>query len=115
MKKVLVTGNLGYVGSVLVPELQKYRYEVIGFDIGYFKNCLISKIYKNKKIKQIFKDIRKANLNDFKNKEIYLSENNLESKLININNSTTTKVEIATLSNILKESNINKNNFFLWT
>jgi len=50
MKKVLVTGNLGYVGSVLVPELQKYRYEVIGFDIGYFKNCLISKIYKNKKI-----------------------------------------------------------------
>lgn len=67
MKKVLVTGNLGYVGSVLVPELQKCRYEVIGFDIGYFKNCLISKIYKNKKIKQIFKDIRKANLNDFKN------------------------------------------------
>ena len=67
MKKVLVTGNLGYVGSVLVPELQKHRYEVIGFDIGYFKNCLISKIYKNKKIKQIFKDIRKANLNDFKN------------------------------------------------
>ena len=67
MKKVLVTGNLGYVGSVLVPELQKHRYEVIGFDIGYFKNCLISKIYKNKKIKQIFKDIRKANLNDFNN------------------------------------------------
>ena len=36
VKNILVTGNLGYVGSVLVPDLTK-KYHVTGFDIGYFK------------------------------------------------------------------------------
>ena len=37
--KVLVTGNLGYIGSVLVPVLQGRGHEVTGLDSGYFRDC----------------------------------------------------------------------------
>ena len=37
--KILVTGNLGYIGSVLVPNIKKLGHEVVGYDIGYFKDC----------------------------------------------------------------------------
>ena len=52
---VLVTGNLGYIGSILVPELVKKNYNVTGLDIGFFKDCLISD-YK-KPHKQIIKEV----------------------------------------------------------
>lgn len=61
---VLVTGNLGYIGSILVPELIKKKYNVTGLDAGFFNNCLISKYQKPHK--QIIKDIRKINFNDLK-------------------------------------------------
>lgn len=41
--RVLVTGNLGYVGSVLVRHLRTVRgpsAELWGYDIGYFARCL---------------------------------------------------------------------------
>jgi nucleoside-diphosphate-sugar epimerase len=60
--KILVTGNLGYIGSVLVPILLEKGHEVIGYDIGYYKDCLL---YDDKiKIRQIFKDIRDVNKDD---------------------------------------------------
>ena len=60
--KVLVTGNLGYIGSVLVPILKKEGHEVIGYDIGYYKDCFI---YEDKtEIKQIIKDIRDVSIDD---------------------------------------------------
>jgi nucleoside-diphosphate-sugar epimerase len=60
--KVLVTGNLGYIGSVLVPILHDNGHEVTGFDIGYYKDCLL---YNNDiNIKQITKDIRDVSLQD---------------------------------------------------
>ena len=39
--KILVTGDRGYVGSVLVPVLLKRGYPVVGLDIGYFADCLL--------------------------------------------------------------------------
>jgi nucleoside-diphosphate-sugar epimerase len=59
---ILVTGNLGYVGSVLVPLLQSKGHEVVGFDIGYFKDCLLSSVQNN--FKQITKDIRDVDASD---------------------------------------------------
>ena len=53
---ILVTGNLGYIGSVLVPLLQSKGHRVIGLDSGYFKDCLLS--YASENFKQIIKDIR---------------------------------------------------------
>jgi nucleoside-diphosphate-sugar epimerase len=60
--KVLVTGNEGYIGSVLVPILLDKGFEVVGYDIGYYRDC---KLYEdNVKIKQINKDIRDVELDD---------------------------------------------------
>jgi nucleoside-diphosphate-sugar epimerase len=38
---ILVTGNLGYVGSVVSADLQAHGHRVVGYDIGYFAPCLI--------------------------------------------------------------------------
>jgi nucleoside-diphosphate-sugar epimerase len=65
--KVLVTGNLGYIGSVLVPILKKEGHEVIGYDIGYYKDCLL---YDDPlHIKQINKDIRDVSIEDLSDVE----------------------------------------------
>jgi nucleoside-diphosphate-sugar epimerase len=42
MKKILVTGSNGYVGSVMVPELIKGGYDVTGFDTFYYGDCTIT-------------------------------------------------------------------------
>ena len=60
--KILVTGNEGYIGSVLVPILQKYGHEVVGYDIGYYKDCILYEEAVN--IKQIRKDIRDVSIED---------------------------------------------------
>lgn len=40
--KILITGNMGYVGPAVVKQLRRSQpgAELIGFDIGYFGNCL---------------------------------------------------------------------------
>ena len=40
--KVLVTGCLGYIGTVLVPMLQKEGHEVVGLDSDLFRRCTFS-------------------------------------------------------------------------
>jgi nucleoside-diphosphate-sugar epimerase len=56
MSTVLVTGDRGYIGSVLVKVLIAKGYEVVGYDIGYFQYCNLSSEVKN--YKRITKDIR---------------------------------------------------------
>mgnify|MGYP006412491427 FL=1 len=53
---VLVTGNLGYIGSVLTPMLGQRGHQVRGFDSGYFRDCLLSPAVEPPE--QIVKDIR---------------------------------------------------------
>ena len=61
--KILVTGNNGYIGTVLTSELNKKNYEVVGYDVDYFDDCIL--INKNKKlIKHIKKDIRDVSEDD---------------------------------------------------
>ena len=63
--KILVTGNQGYIGSVLVPMLQQKGHEVTGYDIGYYKDCLL---YDDQVIvKQINIDIRDVSISDLEN------------------------------------------------
>ena len=40
--RILITGNLGYVGSTLVQHLRSVapRAEIIGYDAGFFAHCL---------------------------------------------------------------------------
>lgn len=40
--RVLVTGSLGYIGSVLVPMLLSEQHDVVGLDTDYFSRCTFS-------------------------------------------------------------------------
>jgi nucleoside-diphosphate-sugar epimerase len=40
-RRVLVTGNRGYIGSVLAPYLAERGYDVVGLDTGYFDDCTL--------------------------------------------------------------------------
>jgi Nucleoside-diphosphate-sugar epimerases len=64
MQNILVTGNLGYIGTVLSEELISRGYGVTGYDVGYFNNCLLCE--EQKPSKQIFKDIKDIEETDLK-------------------------------------------------
>jgi FkbM family methyltransferase len=74
---------------------------------------IFEELKKNRSSKNIFKNVALVS-EDFKNKneEIYLTKNNLESKLTNVFTPLNQKVVIETLNNILKEINVNKINLF---
>jgi nucleoside-diphosphate-sugar epimerase len=61
--KILIAGNLGYIGPSVVNQLRKTYpdAELIGFDIGYFTHCLSNASYipEIKLDMQIYGDIRK--------------------------------------------------------
>ena len=42
MKKILITGSLGYIGSVLTKYLTEKGYECHGVDVGFFKDCKLT-------------------------------------------------------------------------
>lgn len=65
--KVFVTGNLGYIGSVLTDILLEKNIDFIGYDAGYFRNCNL--IPTNTNFKQIIKDIRDVEKNDLNNSD----------------------------------------------
>lgn len=65
MKRILITGSEGYLGSFLVPYLQKKEnYNVVGIDAGFFRKCTL---YKDKNERTIYKDLRYITESDLKN------------------------------------------------
>ena len=60
--RILVTGDRGYIGSVLVPMLSEKGYEVVGFDSGYFSDNLLEKF--DEDYQKITKDIRDIEIED---------------------------------------------------
>jgi nucleoside-diphosphate-sugar epimerase len=62
MKKILIVGNLGYIGPVLVSCLRQHQpdLQVIGYDTGYFEGCLINHVVDNrfKADVQLYGDVR---------------------------------------------------------
>ena len=46
MEKIIIIGGAGYIGTVLINDLLKYKYKVI---------CLDNNIYKNKNSIKIFR------------------------------------------------------------
>ncbi len=65
--KVFVTGNLGYIGSILTDILLEKKIDFIGYDIGYFKNCNL--VNTNSNFKQVIKDIRDIEKNDLEDSD----------------------------------------------
>jgi nucleoside-diphosphate-sugar epimerase len=56
--KVMVTGNLGYVGTVLARMLAERSHDVVGFDTGYFQACELRESAPPQV--QVIKDIREV-------------------------------------------------------
>ena len=61
---LMVTGDQGYIGAVLVPILMGKGYEVIGYDAGYFTENTLQDIEED--YTKIKKDIRDIDKNDLK-------------------------------------------------
>lgn len=62
--RILLTGNKGYIGSVLTEILIKKGYDVVGYDTGYYDGCGLYELPVVKK--QIEKDIRNVSKDDLK-------------------------------------------------
>ena len=62
-KRVIITGSLGYVGSVLAPYLLERGFAVRGFDTGFFKDALL---YPAPEYETIIKDVRDITKKDLR-------------------------------------------------
>ena len=62
---IFVTGNNGYIGSVLTESLLNKGYSVTGFDANFYEGFKTNET--DYKTKQIFKDIRNISREDLKN------------------------------------------------
>ncbi|MDB4234603.1 SDR family oxidoreductase, partial [Alphaproteobacteria bacterium] len=62
MKKILIVGCQGYLGSQICKLFIRDKYEVDGIDIGYFKNCEISNTTKINIKKKLAQNITKNDL-----------------------------------------------------
>ncbi|HXS81188.1 MAG TPA: SDR family oxidoreductase [Methylomirabilota bacterium] len=58
--RVLVTGNLGYVGTVMTPLLERDGHEVRGLDTGYFDRCVMGDLGASGVSQQLDRDIREV-------------------------------------------------------
>jgi nucleoside-diphosphate-sugar epimerase len=68
--RVLVTGNQGYIGQVLVEKLRERGYEIVGYDTGYYQGLeLYPPVQPNRQIK---KDIRDVAPEDFKDIDVVI-------------------------------------------
>ena len=62
--KVLVTGHLGYIGTVMVPMLVQAGHDVSGFDTDYYKRCTFEAGGRILDVPAISKDTRDVNAAD---------------------------------------------------
>lgn len=60
--RILVTGNLGYVGTLLVPLLQAAEHDVVGMDTDLYRDCTF--VSAPPPVRQVRKDIRDARVRD---------------------------------------------------
>src|SRR5262245_42924980 len=63
--RVLVTGHLGYIGTVLTPMLVRTGHEVVGFDSDLFEHCTYPAGGSILQVPTIRKDVREAEVEDF--------------------------------------------------
>ena len=62
--RVLVTGHLGYIGTVMVPMLLKSGHEVVGLDSDLYEHCTFAAGGVIADVPHIKKDVRDATAGD---------------------------------------------------
>jgi nucleoside-diphosphate-sugar epimerase len=63
--RVLVTGHLGYIGTILTPMLVRAGHEVVGLDSDLYSRCTFSPGGEILRVPTIFKDTRDVEIADF--------------------------------------------------
>ena len=63
--RVLVTGHLGYIGTVLVPMLVRAGHKVTGLDSDLYSRCTYAAGGKVSEVAAIRKDVRDVRVGDF--------------------------------------------------
>lgn len=63
--RVLVTGHLGYIGSILTPMLIEAGHEVVGLDSDLYARCTFSPGGEVRQVPTTFKDTRDVEITDF--------------------------------------------------
>ena len=63
--RVLVTGHLGYIGTVMVPMLLKAGHQVIGLDSNLYESCTFAAGGSIADVPHIRKDVRDVEASDF--------------------------------------------------
>src|SRR5919201_1968956 len=64
--RVLLTGHLGYIGSVMTPMLLKAGHEVIGLDSDLYERCTFAQGGEISDVPTILKDTRDVELRDLR-------------------------------------------------
>lgn len=63
LEKVLVTGDVGYIGSVLTDMLMERKYAVQGYDAGYYEDCLLYPVEQRyPRVRRDLRDIARSDL-----------------------------------------------------
>jgi nucleoside-diphosphate-sugar epimerase len=63
--RILITGHLGYIGTVMTPMVLKAGHSVVGYDSDLFRNCTYSAGGEIDPVPSIRKDVRDAEIADF--------------------------------------------------
>ena len=63
--RVLVTGHLGYIGTVMVPMLLKSGHQVVGLDSNLYESCTFAAGGSIADVPHIRKDVRDVEASDF--------------------------------------------------
>jgi nucleoside-diphosphate-sugar epimerase len=63
--RIMVTGHLGYIGTVMTPMVLRAGHSVVGYDCDLFSRCTYSAGGDISLVPSILKDVRDAELQDF--------------------------------------------------
>lgn len=66
MEKILITGNLGYIGTILTQELLDRGYKIVGLDTDYYRDEKLIQFRFSREFLQLKKDIRDIKIEDLK-------------------------------------------------
>lgn len=62
MKRILITGSQGYLGSALTPYLEQAGFECIGYDTGFFEPCLLYPAVSTPTVHDDVRNFKESNL-----------------------------------------------------
>ena len=63
--RIMITGHMGYIGTVMTPMVVKAGHTVVGYDSDLFSRCTYSQGGEISRIPHIRKDVRDATREDF--------------------------------------------------